>query len=159
MKKNDDPNINIFTNFRLYGLREPQIIGADINHPTFRDGECFDSIVCDPPYGHRAFTRKTGKDEQKKEKRVKKIKEKYGKTKDELLEEAKLNNEKLIEEKNEDSKKEVSQSFAPLLYCSIEQIFENLLNLATKSLKSGGTLVCLYPTSRTKDELEYFILI
>jgi tRNA G10 N-methylase Trm11 len=151
MKKNEDPDINIFTNFKHYDLRPPQILRADINHASFRDGEYFDAIICDPPYGHRAFTRKTGMEEEKKEKRNKRLKEKYGKTKEELDVEY---SDKKEEEIEDISKKDESYFFAPLLHCSIEQIFENLLNLGNKCLKRGGVLVCLYPTQRKKDELE-----
>jgi tRNA G10 N-methylase Trm11 len=152
MKKNEDPDINIFTNFKHYGLREPQILRADINHPTFRNGECFDAIICDPPYGHRAFTRKTGMEEEKKEKRNKRLKEKYGNNKEDEIDKENTNNG---EYPDEIFKKDETYFFAPLLHCSVEQIFENLLNLANMCLKSKGTLVCLYPTQRKKDELEY----
>jgi tRNA G10 N-methylase Trm11 len=148
MKKNEDPDINIFTNFKHYDLRPPQILRADINHPSFRDGEYFDAIVCDPPYGHRAFTRKTGMDEEKKEKRNKRLKEKYGKTKEELSEENNIKIEDL-------SLKDETYFLARLLHCSVEQLFEKLIYLGNKCLKSGGILICLYPTQRKKDELEY----
>lgn len=157
MKKNEDPDINIFTNFKHYELRPPQILRADINHPSFRQGGYFDAIVCDPPYGHRAFTRKTGMEEDKKEKRNKRLQEKYGKTKDQLNEEDK--SPKIEEENTDVTKKDDTYFFAPLLHCSVEQIFENLLHLGDLSLKKGGVLVCLYPTQRKKDELEYIILI
>jgi tRNA (guanine10-N2)-methyltransferase len=154
MKKNEDPDINIFTNFKHYELRPPQILRADINHPSFRQGEYFDAIVCDPPYGHRAFTRKTGMEDQKKEKRNKRIQEKYDKNKEEIND----RNTKTEEDNTDIFAKDETYFFAPLLHCSVEQIFENLLNLGDLCLKKGGILVCLYPTQRKKDELEYFIL-
>jgi tRNA (guanine10-N2)-methyltransferase len=71
---------NVFTNFSHYGLNLPQIIRADINHSVFKqDLEYFDMIVCDPPYGHRAFTRATGMETGKKEKRQVRLRKKYGK--------------------------------------------------------------------------------
>jgi tRNA G10 N-methylase Trm11 len=156
MKKNEDPDINIFTNFKHYELRPPQILRADINHTSFRQGEYFDAIVCDPPYGHRAFTRKTGMEDEKKEKRNKRLQEKYGK-KEESNEDIKR--EIVQEEISDITKKDETYFFAPLLHCSVEQIFENLLHLGDLCLKRGGILVCLYPTQRKKDELEYIIFI
>jgi hypothetical protein len=43
---------------------------------------------------------------------------------------------------------------SPLINVSVDQIFENLLNLGDKCLKDNGLLVCLYPTKRKKDEIE-----
>ena len=58
-KKKKDEKLDIFTNFAEYGLKKPNILRCDINNPVFRFNEVFDAIICDPPYGHRAFTRIT----------------------------------------------------------------------------------------------------
>ena len=42
-----------------YDLPFPQIIRSDINEHYFLFSEFFDAIICDPPYGQRAFTRKS----------------------------------------------------------------------------------------------------
>jgi len=73
---------NIFTNFINYDLPFPQIIRSDINNHNIRHCEFFDAIVCDPPYGQRAFTKKSGIENHKKEKRQKRLKEKYSNYKD-----------------------------------------------------------------------------
>jgi hypothetical protein len=70
---------DIFTNFKHYGFNLPQILRSDINHPAFRKSGFFDSIVCDPPYGHRAFSRKTGMEDDRKAKRERRLIAKYGK--------------------------------------------------------------------------------
>ena len=178
---------NIFTNFVHYNLNLPQILRSDINHPAFRYSEYFDSIVCDPPYGHRAFTRKTGMEDDRKLKRERRLRNKYGKLltdkneegskvdndqdahhnvgedetdinkkeKSELID--KMINLKVTENKNivYDNKNQVdTHFFAPLKQCSVENIFENLLNLGDLTIKKGGILVCLYPTKVAKGEEE-----
>lgn len=111
--------------------------------------------------------------DDKKIKRKERLKKKYGdKYKDYL-------NEELSDDEKEDNNKEITEEkqnqientdeqkiegninkikvpdpymFSPLKACSIEQIFDNLLNLGTSCLKKGGLLVCLYPTKKEKSE-------
>ena len=154
---------DIFTNFDDYGLPRPQIIRQDINHPGVKkNNHVFDAIICDPPYGYRACSKKTGLSEYKKEKREKRI----NKKKEEMLKENENNeeNEESEEEENEDNKEKdefnpdyvlyggEKRLFLPLKKCEVSQIFENLINFANDSLKKDGILVCLYPTKRTKKE-------
>lgn len=64
-----DDLYNIFTNFKHYGLPLPEIFSQDILKPFFRPSRLpqtteesrsplLDAIVCDPPYGIRARSRK-----------------------------------------------------------------------------------------------------
>jgi len=181
-KPKDDEKFDIFTNFIHYQLPLPNVLRADINYLCFRKGECFDMIICDPPYGHRAFTRKTGITEAKRAKREARLAKKYenfskkGETDEKIsnkdsiigdkietagedfeslsekVEEIEINtNQEESSEKNKD-KKDHPLYFSPMNQCSVETIFENLLNLGNQCLKVGGLLVCLYPTSKNKDE-------
>jgi tRNA G10 N-methylase Trm11 len=165
---------DIFTNFIHYNLPIPQILRADIHYPCFRDCEYFDAIICDPPYGHRAFTRSTGMKEEKKvkrearlEKKYKNFKKKDGKSKNHETKTEKMkkdNESELIEIDNSKEHlivydKQTKEPFdpyffSPLKQCSVEQIFENLLFLGNKCLKKNGYLVCLYPTKKSKEEDE-----
>jgi tRNA (guanine10-N2)-methyltransferase len=56
---------DVFTNFDLHKLERPEIIRMDFTHPTIRGAEMFDAIVCDPPYGIRAASKKFGKRSKK----------------------------------------------------------------------------------------------
>lgn len=103
-------NSDIFTNFNHYGFKLPQILRSDINLPAFRRGEAFDSIVCDPPYGFRAFTRKTGMNEDKKARRVARLRIKYGKIKQDYEAEGKVFDEEKMKMQLEQEVKEGSLS-------------------------------------------------
>ena len=47
-------------NFEQYGLRRPELIRMDACENAYRPGSAlFDAILCDPPYGVRATSRKT----------------------------------------------------------------------------------------------------
>lgn len=50
---------DVFTNFKWYGLPMPNVIAMDFSFPILRYREIFDAIVCDPPYGIRAGSKKT----------------------------------------------------------------------------------------------------
>ena len=59
--KRDRP-INVWTNFKDYGLPAPVgLLRADIDRNPFRDGlsDVFDAVLADPPYGVRAGGRKS----------------------------------------------------------------------------------------------------
>ncbi len=140
---------NVFTNFNHYNLNTPTILRADINMPFFRKGEIFDSIVCDPPYGQRAFSRITGMEGERKLKRHTRLKEKYGDLLKHNIEDICLGG--MVYDKNNTID---PYHFAPLKQCSIEEIFKNLLILGDKTIVKGGNLVCLYPHKRSKDEDE-----
>ncbi|KAL4439704.1 hypothetical protein ABPG75_002705 [Micractinium tetrahymenae] len=54
--------VNVWTNFRDYGLPPPLgLLRCDLHTAPFRDGleEVLDAIVCDPPYGVRAGGKKS----------------------------------------------------------------------------------------------------
>jgi tRNA (guanine10-N2)-methyltransferase len=48
-------------NFLQYNLTMPEIFRMDTSRNAYLHREFFDAIVCDPPYGIRATTRKSGK--------------------------------------------------------------------------------------------------
>jgi tRNA (guanine10-N2)-methyltransferase len=52
---------DIFTNFRNYGFQVPEIFRCDNSNPCFKKEGFFDAIICDPPYGVRAGSRKAKK--------------------------------------------------------------------------------------------------
>ncbi|CAG9318208.1 unnamed protein product [Blepharisma stoltei] len=53
---------DIFTNFVNYGFQKPEIICCDTSRSCWKSGEIFDAIICDPPYGVRASSKKIKKD-------------------------------------------------------------------------------------------------
>ena len=151
---------DIFSNFDEYGLQRPQIIRQDINTPCFRKNNFyFDAIICDPPYGFRACSKKTGQSayqKQKREGRINKRKEQIQKEKE----------NEIMDDNDDDKgdKKEFDpdyvymygnkQLYLPLKHCEVDQIFENLVAFANDVLRKDGLLVCLYPTKRTQEENE-----
>lgn len=52
---------DIFTNFKNYGFRTPEIYRCDNSNPCIKRLEIFDAVICDPPYGVRAGSRKSVK--------------------------------------------------------------------------------------------------
>ena len=50
---------DIFTNFKNYGFKSPEIFRCDNSNPCLRNSEFFDAVICDPPYGVRAASRKS----------------------------------------------------------------------------------------------------
>ena len=52
---------DIFTNFQNYGFRSPEIFRCDNSAPCLRNIGIFDAVICDPPYGVRAGSRKAKK--------------------------------------------------------------------------------------------------
>jgi tRNA G10 N-methylase Trm11 len=52
---------NIFTNFDHYNLPHPCISCQSIHSPSFTR-PIFDAIICDPPYGIRAVSKKEVED-------------------------------------------------------------------------------------------------
>jgi len=173
---------NIFTNFTNYDLPFPQIIRSDINNHNIRHCEFFDAIVCDPPYGQRAFTRKSGLETNKKDKRQRRLKKKYSnyvenkKYVEETNKNTAIKNEKKINDENKEEESEEEElnedefnkkmnekcydndennfKWAPLKFCSLDQIFKNLMEIADKCVKKQGFLVCLYPVTKKKEEYE-----
>ena len=58
------PKINL--NFEQYELDMPNIIRIDSTSLNFREGELFDAVITDPPYGIRAMSRSMAKKEGEK---------------------------------------------------------------------------------------------
>ncbi|KAG7469916.1 hypothetical protein MATL_G00133890 [Megalops atlanticus] len=56
------PDENIRANLRQYGLEQfyMDVLVADASKTIWREGQLFDAIVTDPPYGIRESTRRTG---------------------------------------------------------------------------------------------------
>lgn len=52
---------DIFTNFKNYGFKKPEIFRCDNSVPCLRNIGFFDAVICDPPYGVRAASRKSTK--------------------------------------------------------------------------------------------------
>lgn len=74
--------LDIFTNFKHYGLTPPEVVRMDSINSLFRSASpLFDSIVCDPPYGIRApqkitkqsFVPRKGRDQQREKQSVQKF--------------------------------------------------------------------------------------
>lgn len=56
-----DTQADIFTNFKNYGFLDPEIVRCDNSRSSYRTSEFFDALVCDPPYGVRAGSKKAKK--------------------------------------------------------------------------------------------------
>lgn len=138
---------NIFTNFREYKLPIPNILRADINNYNFFSKNVFDTIICDPPYGIRAMTRQnTGQlDIHSKYEGSKK------KEDDQVLEK---NFENDFQDEDFNPYDDHSISFTLLKKCSINQLYEKLLESSKQLLKENGLMICLFPVLRPDDELE-----
>ena len=146
---------NIFSNFDDYNLIRPQIIRQDINHYSFRKNNfLFDSIICDPPYGWRACSKKTGLSNFKKEKRVKRLDKRKKEKEDNEIN----NNEKNSDEENDNYDyvyygKE-KRLFLPTSHCEVDTIFDSLIKFSKDCLKKNGILCCLFPVRKNYDEEE-----
>lgn len=140
---------NIFTNFREYHLPLPNIMRADINNSFFYREGIFDAIICDPPYGYRAFSREnTGKTAYKNPEMLDEYNNGLIKGEEKL---DKMTFENDYSEDGFNPYQGGVLCFAPLKLCSIDQIFQNLLNFASRVLRTDGLLVCLYPVDGNKD--------
>ena len=117
--KKNDKNLDIFTNFEIYKLDKPEILRFDMNNSVFRNHEIFDAIICDPPYGHRAFSRKT--DDKSKEENFKNKKAEEIISKIEIKEETKDDNNSVSSDENN---KETPPYYTTLLQCSKENIYQ-----------------------------------
>ena len=117
-------------NYLQYGLPQPEILRMDACLNAFRKipgGHIFDAIVCDPPYGLRATTRKTkGESSSKKE-----------------------GQDQQAEEPREDEPKEVPTEVknqgAVLELTEMSYLVKKLLDLSYNLLRPGGRLVYLFP--------------
>ncbi|CAI2370842.1 unnamed protein product [Moneuplotes crassus] len=108
---------DVFANFKYYGLPKPCIVAMDISYPTMLLKK-FDAIVCDPPYGVKAGSKKTQPND------VASVKESKWK----------INNETTL------------GIFTKKESYGINQIYHKLLKIASFLLKKGGKLVFLFHT-------------
>ena len=58
-------NGNVFTNYDVFKLPHPDILRMDFTQPSLKKSEMFDAVICDPPYGIRAGSKKFGKHSKK----------------------------------------------------------------------------------------------
>ena len=143
---------NIFTNFKEYKLPLPNIFRADINyHKFFKEGQ-FDSIICDPPYGIRAMTRQNTGQMDINHKFDEKINLIEGEEKENNIILNKVND--IANDEDFDPYNDNTLSFTPLIQCTVNKLFENLLNSSSYNLKVNGLMVCLYPVLISDEEIE-----
>jgi tRNA (guanine10-N2)-methyltransferase len=97
----------------------------DVSRPciNLRNGPLFDAIVCDPPYGVRARSQKTGIKESKKNKPKKEIKE--------------------------EDKDEQEPHYSMKEHYEFTHVYSDLLENASKLLKPKGRLVFLFHTDQS----------
>ncbi|CCI11196.1 unnamed protein product [Albugo candida] len=115
----DQKRVNVVSNFKQYGLPLPEIIRADNSHSPIWE-RCigfFDAVICDPPYGIRAGARKTGRQGAKRSQ----------------------GNGSHIDHK--DPYIIPTQPYGP------EDVMKDLLEFAARTLRVGGRLVYLFPTT------------
>lgn len=118
-----DKRVNIVSNFKQYGLPLPELIRAD-NSLSPMVTKCrgyFDAVVCDPPYGIRAGARKSGR------KRPKQLQTTEG---DDALPPHKQQN-----------------YIPPTQPYAAEDVMNDLLEFSAQTLREGGRLVYLLPTT------------
>lgn len=127
---------DILTNFKHYGISHPDFFIQDVHAPMLNSKRAlFDSIVCDPPYGIRARTQKVGIAETKKAKHEEK--------KDKIPE-INAKNYHEMENFHASMKEQYSQ----------KDIYSDLLENASKMLRSGGRLVFLFHNDDTLSDEE-----
>ena len=84
--------------------------------------------------------------------------DKNNEVKDEINIEINNDNNNIINIENEDMDYNYCESngekrmFLPTSHCSVNNIFDGLINFAVESLKIGGFLVCLFPVKKEKEE-------
>ena len=84
--------------------------------------------------------------------------DKNNEVKDEINNEINNDNNNIINIENEDMDYNYCESngekrmFLPTSHCSVNNIFDGLINFAVESLKIGGFLVCLFPVKKEKEE-------
>ncbi|TYZ59231.1 hypothetical protein PybrP1_002239 [[Pythium] brassicae (nom. inval.)] len=129
---NGQPRANVLSNFRQYGLPAPELIRADNSRSPLvaRCRGLFDAVVCDPPYGIRAGARKSGRKPSPKVPHPGAGVGVLGqKTFEEMSEARRLN------------------YIAPTQPYAAEDVMRDLLQFAAETLREGGRLVYLLPTT------------
>lgn len=132
-KGDGQPRVNVTTNFKQYGLPLPELIRADnsMSPMAVRCRGYFDAVVCDPPYGIRAGARKSGRRPNTKAQQPLDLT---------IGGEAPTRFEKLSEERKQNY-------IAPTQPYAAEDVMSDLLQFAAETLREGGRLVYLLPTT------------
>lgn len=128
-EKDGQPRVNVTTNFKQYGLPLPELIRADnsMSPIAVRCRGYFDAVVCDPPYGIRAGARKSGRRPNTKAQQP-------------LDQPTETPFEKLSEQRKQNY-------IAPTQPYAAEDVMSDLLQFAAETLREGGRLVYLLPTT------------
>ena len=116
---------DIFANFKYYNLPKPNISAMDMSYPLYKDST-FDAIICDPPYGIKAGSKKTKVVKDRKKHHNEDVKEVESETRAGIF-----------------TKKETFEG---------NKIYDHLLSVASKLLKVGGRIVFLFHTDSLKSE-------
>lgn len=126
---------DIFTNFYHYKMPVPEIFVMDCSNPCIsaNRGPLFDAIVCDPPYGVRARSKKVGVSDTKKRRQEQKA-----------LEKQQRGDEEEDKEEGEDGEQE--PYFSMKEHYDFTKVYSDLLVNAAKILRPGGRLVFLFHT-------------
>ncbi|CDW74335.1 trna (guanine-n2)-methyltransferase homolog [Stylonychia lemnae] len=144
-----NPQYDIFTNFDYYQLRRPEILVMDIanlalNHQN--SGPIFDSIICDPPYGVRAKSKKVGiskSKQQKYEDRVNARKQQQQENQDLDM---------IAQENQEIEEVEAQEHITMMEQYDVQKLYYDLLEHASHLLKKGGRIVYLFHTDTSLPE-------
>ena len=124
--------MNAFTNFTDYGLPRPQLCRMDFLNLPLKSAPLFDAIVCDPPYGIRALSKKSGKAHQDGEEELK-----------EKPSTQEVSHCKAEEEELKTPHFPQTQSVHHL------QIYKSLIEVSSRYLVFGGRLVFLFPQNES----------
>lgn len=126
-EKDGQPRVNVTTNFKQYGLPLPELIRADNSLSPIME-RCrgyFDAVVCDPPYGIRAGARKSGRKPSAKSQ----------------------DQEDAIAQQDKFNDKRKQSYIPPTQPYAAEDVMSDLLAFAAETLREGGRLVYLLPTT------------
>uniref|UniRef100_K3WXR5 tRNA (guanine(10)-N(2))-methyltransferase n=1 Tax=Globisporangium ultimum (strain ATCC 200006 / CBS 805.95 / DAOM BR144) TaxID=431595 RepID=K3WXR5_GLOUD len=126
-EKDGQPRVNVMTNFKQYGLPLPELLRADNSLSPIME-KCrgyFDAVVCDPPYGIRAGARKSGRKPSSKSQEQ----------------------EDAIAQQDKFNEKRKHNYIPPTQPYAAEDVMSDLLNFAAETLREGGRLVYLLPTT------------
>jgi tRNA (guanine10-N2)-methyltransferase len=112
--------VNVLSNFKQYGLPLPELIRADnsLSPLVERCRDLFDAVGCDPPYGIRAGARKSGRKRSKKG-----------------------------DEASAVDKTKLPNYIPPTQPYAAEDVMSDLLEFSARTLRVGGRLVYLLPTT------------
>lgn len=117
----DATRVNVVSNFKQYNLPLPELLRADNSMSPLVDRcqDMFDAVVCDPPYGIRAGARKSGRKRSKKGEDAATVSEKT----------------------------KLANYIPPTQPYAAEDVMRDLLEFSARTLRVGGRLVYLLPTT------------